>query len=200
MQLNLTPKQVAHFWSRVQKFDSCWLWTGALHDFGYGDLRVASQHWHAHCLVYTLTYGPIPKGMCVCHSCDMPPCCNPEHLFLATRAGNLHDMWSKGRGRSGISRVPVPEERRARGLAHGRYTMPERTARGDRNGSRLHPERLARGERSGSSRLTEAQVRAIRTRYASGGVSYRQLSQEYGVVKTAIAAVVKRQNWQHVAI
>lgn len=33
----------------------------------------------------------------VCHQCDVPACCNPGHLFLDTKAGNIHDMDSKGR-------------------------------------------------------------------------------------------------------
>ena len=51
----------------------------------------------AHRVVFEHYKGPIPKGMFVCHSCDNPPCCNPEHLFLGFAQDNSNDMKSKNR-------------------------------------------------------------------------------------------------------
>ncbi len=51
----------------------------------------------AHQLAYTITNGPIPKGMLVCHTCDNPWCVNPQHLFLGTANDNVQDMMTKGR-------------------------------------------------------------------------------------------------------
>jgi hypothetical protein len=38
----------------------------------------------------------------VCHRCDNPPCCRPDHLFLGTAKDNSQDSMQKGRARVGL--------------------------------------------------------------------------------------------------
>ncbi len=54
-----------------------------------------------HRYVFEKVYGPIPKGICVCHSCDNKRCINPEHLFLGTIADNMNDRNMKNRQAKG---------------------------------------------------------------------------------------------------
>jgi hypothetical protein len=56
---------------------------------------------------------------------------------------------------------------------------------------------LLRGERHPISKLTEQQVREIRTRYAAGE-SQVKLGPVYGVDRTTIRSVVNRKNWKHI--
>lgn len=46
----------------------------------------------------------VPKGMVVRHTCDNPPCCNPEHLSLGTQGDNVRECHAKGRARPGVSK------------------------------------------------------------------------------------------------
>lgn len=78
----------------------CHVWNGFVCPQGY------ARTWYngkggilVHRIAYELAYGPVPEGMSVCHRCDVPSCCNPDHLFLGTHADNMRDMFKKRRAR-----------------------------------------------------------------------------------------------------
>jgi len=96
----MTKKDVAtRFWSRVAKAgkDECWLWTGRLSKTGYGRFCWDGVKRLAHRVAYQLTFGVDPGQLMVMHKCDVPACCNPNHLSLGTALDNNRDMINKGR-------------------------------------------------------------------------------------------------------
>jgi len=106
IRTNVTGGPEASFWAKVNKTETCWLWTaGQMGSSGYGTFSVrtptGTKSIRAHRYSYEMTNGPIPEGMHVLHRCDTPLCVRPEHLFLGTPLDNARDKVAKGRMRRG---------------------------------------------------------------------------------------------------
>lgn len=77
----------------------CWLWCGVVSSSGYGYVwyRERKKTVRAHRLSYEMSKGMIPPGQFICHTCDVPRCVNPDHLFAGTNSDNMQDALRKGR-------------------------------------------------------------------------------------------------------
>ena len=94
----LTEEQINRFWSKVdiKAPNECWDWMGSLSG-EYGRVKIQSRSYYTHRIAYFLYYTRDPKSLKVCHSCDNPICCNPNHLWLGTQLDNVRDRDRKGR-------------------------------------------------------------------------------------------------------
>lgn len=79
------------------KDNGCWEWNGSRTPKNYGYVSGPTKSFIASRLSWEHHKGPIPLGLYALHKCDNPPCVNPEHLFLGTKADNNKDMFAKGR-------------------------------------------------------------------------------------------------------
>ncbi len=85
-----TPLKPDRFWSKVNKTESCWLWTASINPEGYGKFWVAGKgRLRAHRVAYELVVGPIPEGLQIDHLCRVRHCVNPSHLEPVTHRENL---------------------------------------------------------------------------------------------------------------
>lgn len=89
-------------WSKVSKGtpNECWIWNGYRNKKEYGMMSLPGKGNGCiltHRAAWQITNGPIQNGLHVCHHCDNPPCCNPNHLFLGTNFENQQDCARKGR-------------------------------------------------------------------------------------------------------
>lgn len=174
---------LSRFFEKIRKDPEtcCWLWESQVNGSGYGIFYSHGRQWRAHRWSYMMFVGD-PGELCVCHACDVPCCVNPKHLWLGTKADNHRDAVKKGRidhtGDLSPSRIYL-----------------DRLPRGDSHWSRREIWRVRRGESGTSAKLTWASVRKIREKYAAGGVTYRQLAQEFGVSFAVIGDVVRRETW-----
>ncbi|MFB7420730.1 HNH endonuclease signature motif containing protein [Streptomyces sp. NPDC056210] len=104
--------------ARLDKSGECWIDTKAKNRYGRikpgGNVRVGIG---THVAAYLLWKGDIPEGLFVCHTCDVPQCCNPDHLFLGTAKDNANDRDRKGR----TCKLSGPERWNYK---HGKYASP----------------------------------------------------------------------------
>lgn len=81
--------------------NGCWEWTATRNKQGYGVIGIAIDKkpvgFPAPRLQWMHLHGEIQKGQVIMHTCDNPPCINPDHLRCGTQSDNLTDMAARGR-------------------------------------------------------------------------------------------------------
>ena len=98
-----TPAE--RFAAKIEKTDSCWLWTAAKDRDGYGQFKLDGRMRPAHRVSYEFEHGQIPDGMEIDHECLHASCVRPEHLRLATRKQNSEHTAGYANSGSGVRGV-----------------------------------------------------------------------------------------------
>lgn len=100
---NATPEE--RFWASLNKTASCWKWSEALNDHGYGIIVIHGKQIRAHRFAWELLVGEIPEGMQIDHRCRHRECVNPKHLRLATNKQNAEHVSTYSNNTSGYRGV-----------------------------------------------------------------------------------------------
>ncbi len=161
------------FWAKVQKTDSCWLWIASKNQCGYGLFATeprpngSMKMEPAHRVSWRIHFGDIPQGLLVLHNC--PGGDNPSCVNPAHLwLGTDHDnAWDKSAKGRSVKGQHFPHALRCK------------------------------GENTWSAKLTEDDVRAIRTA-RSEGVSASILAEKYGISKTQVWCIARRAKWKHI--
>jgi hypothetical protein len=195
----LAVSQADRFWSHVDKSagpDGCWPWKLGKDKDGYGKFAIntrvngvqVQKHVKAHSHAWSLANGkPWPKGKLCLHSCDNPPCCNPEHATPGTQLENRRDCKAKGRTATKASGT------------HMSVVHPETLARGERHWCKTHPEKIKRGEKHPNSKATPEIVKAIRAEYIPRK-NVHELAARYGLNKDTVVSIAMGRSWKHVNV
>jgi len=138
---------------------------GALPYDGYGKVDIDGETWLTHRYAYYSFYKEHPQELLVCHHCDNPSCVRPQHLFLGTFKENNQDAVAKNRN-----------------------------SKGDSHWTRQRPASVLCGITHGMAKLTEEQVREIRTAQET----HAAIAKRFGISATTVSSIRAKQSWKHI--
>lgn len=117
----------------IEPNTGCWLWTGMMHRQGYGFLPALRKSDNkvimttAHRVSYRLHKG-FPTLPNINHTCHVPGCVNPDHIYNGTQKDNVRDIYTSGRANPKRNRykprkdkIPKPP------VVAGTVTKPKQT-------------------------------------------------------------------------
>lgn len=92
------------FWSKVDKTEDCWIWTGAIQSGGYGTFAIPhGAVVKAHRFAYEdLTGVSLTPEDIVDHLCRNRKCVNPQHVRITDKQGNAENANLRSDNTSGF--------------------------------------------------------------------------------------------------
>lgn len=82
-------------------------------------------------------------------------------------------------------------------LGTNQDNMDDKVAKGRQSRGPKHGD-VHRGENNSKAKLTENDVRSIRSRFSLGSASQPQLAEEFGVDQSMVSLIVRGKRWAHV--
>lgn len=81
----------------------CWLWKGQVSKKGYGKVSYLNDKHIAHSLIFKLHHSlALYTGECCLHTCDIPLCCNWNHIYIGDTKQNVQDKVERNRQIKGV--------------------------------------------------------------------------------------------------
>lgn len=126
--------EMARFWIKVDKTETCWNWTAATDRSGYGlwtppkmtGVRMSVAHRFSY---LNANGGTIPEGHDVDHLCKNKSCVNPAHLEVVTHAENVRRAFEdRTHCKQGHERTPENWVQKTSGHYYCRACSRERQA------------------------------------------------------------------------
>lgn len=102
---DVSDKDIARFWAKVDKSRGCWSWQAATDRHGYGYIWFNEKLVYAHRFSYALAYGECANNLVIDHKCHNSLRVNPSHLQLVTKQQNNENMVARKDSKSGIRGV-----------------------------------------------------------------------------------------------
>lgn len=206
--------------------DKCWIWTGPVISRGYGSFCIRGEKTYAHRAAYEYANGQgSAEGLVVRHTCDNPPCVNPNHLLVGTHRDNAADMIQRGRGnppigeRSPFSVLKADNVTEARRLARSGMPISEIIKIFPVNHAHMRkillgrkwahvPGTLVESEickaphhkpkpGQSASKMTPEKVLAVK-RALREGERIIDIAKQYGVSNSLIGGIKSGKVWSHV--
>ncbi len=149
--------------------NTCWEWGGNI-SRSYGFVFYQGYTLRAHRVSLLLAGVDLGAKDYACHTCDNPPCVNPNHLYVGNDATNMADRQNRNR-----------------------------TARGERQSRAVGGSpRLKRGMASPTAKLTDEDVVLIR-KTPQSEVPHNKMARWMGASPTLIRKVRIGEAWTHIA-
>lgn len=189
-------------WVMQSSENECHIYRGASYGLGYGSVAINGKNWLAHRLAYSLVNGGIPPKAHVLHSCDVPACCNPNHLRTGTQKDNMGDKSARGRHhnqrKQSCPRGHPYDNENTRWYDGRRKCAKCLRAQSLKSYHKCYVKIGYRlGENNHFHKLNAEDVVKIRSE-ASSGIPVKRIADCFGIQINQVYRILRKECWSHI--